>query len=419
MFENLDKKKILLITLLVVGLGVLGWLVFIATGPTPQQPVNGNVVGGPGPSFPGTNGNVSFGNGAINLPPPTNANANVSQLPGGPAVSPVAAGGATGAPVLNSNPTLAPVAEAGGAAAFYDSRDGKFYRVSADGTRQTLSDVSYPGAQTVTWSPGQAKAVLEFPDGSNIVYDIKTNKQYTLPKEMTSFSFAPDGSKLAGKFMADNPADRWVVTVNSDSSGLTGIEPMGDNADKVTVEWAPNNQVVALATTGQPQGAFRQEVLLVGFHGENFKSLQIEGRGFQPKWTPDGQKLLYSVYSDQTNYRPMLYLVDAATDRVGNNKQALNLQTWADKCTFASGAAYCAAPTSIPDGAGFVPELAAGVPDNIWRVDLTSGASSLIAQPVDSTGAALTASNLTVSSDGRYLYFTDSQGRLRSVLLKP
>lgn len=415
MFKNLDRRKVLLVALLVIGLAVLGYLVYLATRPGPEPPVNGNANVGPGPTFPPINGNINLG--GVNLPP--FANTNVGGVPEFPQASPIAIGGPTATPVLSQGPVVDPVGTEGGGAVYYDPRDGKFYEVMPDGSRRQLGEAAYPAAEHVTWAPGQDKAILEFPDGANIVYDLKSNKQYTLPREMTEFSFSPEGAKIAGKFMGEQVADRWIVTVNPDGSALTGVEPMGENADKVDLEWAANNQVVALSRTGQTQGLFNQQVLLVGFQSENFKGLNIEGRGFEPRWTPDGQRLLYSVYNDSTNYKPTLYLVDAATDRVGANKQALGLQTWADKCTFSSGTAYCAVPTQLPDGVAFARELARGIPDNIWRVDLATGATTVVAQPVGEGGSGLTATNLTVSVDGRFLYFTDASGRLRSVQLKP
>ncbi|MDZ4230139.1 MAG: hypothetical protein U1C53_03290, partial [Candidatus Veblenbacteria bacterium] len=111
---------------------------------------------------------------------------------------------------------------------------------------------------------------------------------------------------------------------------------------------------------------------------------------------------------------------DATTDRVGQNKQALGLNTWADKCTFNSGAAYCAVPQGLPEGAGFTRALAQGLPDAIWRVDLATGGTALVAQPLNEQGQGISISTMTVSADGRYLYFTDAAtGQLRSVQLKP
>ncbi len=416
MFANLDRKKVLLVAGVALAVAVLVWLVLrlLAKPQPPQPPVNQNL--NRPVNFPvGVNGNLNVSPiGGTNLPL---ANGNVN-VPGGPGGSPVASGGPTATAAITSGPALAPTAGAAGSVRYYNPTDGKFYELLG-GTAHTLSDASYPEAQNITWSPQKSSAILEFPDGAKVLYDFDKHKQFTLPKEMTEFSFAPDGQKIAGKYLGTNPANNWITTVNPDGSGLTGVEPMGENADKVEVAWSPNNQVVALSRTGDPAGLFQQNVLLIGFHGENFRQLTVDGRGFDARWTPDGNRLLYSVYSDTTNYQPTLYLADASADRVGANKQALQLNTWVDKCTVEGGVAYCAVPTQLPQGAAFSRELAAGTPDYIYRIDLATGGTTLVAQPLGQNGAGLTASNLTVAGDGSMLYFTDSQGTLRSVKLKP
>ncbi len=417
MFENLDRRKLFLIGAIVAAVLVLGWLVNLwLSQPTPVQPPLNQNANRPG-TFPvGVNGNANYSVPGSTGLPVVNGNINAPGT-GAPPGSPVAAGGLTATKSLTTGPALAPTGGTGGTVRYYDAQDGKFYELGPGGTRQALADVSYPQVQQVIWSPKNTSAILEFPDGAKVLYDFTLHKQFTLPKQMTEFSFAPDGSKIAGKFLDDNPANAWITTVNPDGSGLTGIEPMGDNADKVEVAWAPNNQVVALSKTGDPAGLFQQNILLIGFHSENFRNLTVDGRGFDGQWTPDGNRLLYSVYSDKTDYRPMLWLADAATDRVGANKQALPLSTWVDKCTLAGSVAYCAVPKELPQGAGFSRELASGLPDYLYRVNLATGATALVAEPLGETGQGLTATNLTVSGDGSTLYFTDASGRLRSVKL--
>jgi len=414
-WENLDKKKFFgAVTVLTVIIG-LGFVIYLIWRPTkPPLPTNVNLPGESG--FPiGAPGGVNVAEpGEITLPPTE----GVTPPPSGGELPPViASGGITLTAVVNDQATAFPVFS-GSAVRYYDPRECGFYEITGDGQRAALTDAAYCSVNNMTWSPNTTGAVLEFPDGSNVVYDFRTKKQYSLPREMENFSWSPDSGKIAGKFMGDDLGDRWVVTVNSDGSALTGVEPMGDNADKVNVEWSPNNQVIALSRTGEPSGAFTQQVLLVGFNQENFKGLYIDGRGFQPKWTPDGKRLLYSVFNDKTNFKPSLWLADAAPDRVGLNKQNLNLATWADKCNFSGGYAYCAVPTNLPDGSGLVRELANGAPDSLWRVDLNTGATNILATPVADDGQGLTAANITISADAKWLYFTDSDGKLRSVKLQ-
>ena len=204
---------------------------------------------------------------------------------------------------------------------YYKATNGKFYKILPDGTVKTLTDQVFFSAQKVTWAANQDKAVIEYPDSSKIIYDFAAQKQVTLPKHWQDFSFSADGNQVAAKSMGMSPENRWLVTVNDDGTGSRLIEPLGDNADKVTVSWSPSRQVVAFSQTGEPQGAERREVLFVGLNGENFKSTIVEGMGFQPQWSTTGKKLLYSVYSSRSDYKPELWLVDSYGDSIGNNRQ--------------------------------------------------------------------------------------------------
>ena len=160
----------------------------------------------------------------------------------------------------------------------------------------------------------------------------------------------------------------------------------------------------------------RQEVFFVGLNGENFKSTVVEGRGLETQWSPSGDRLLYSVYNTDDNLNPRLWIVDAAGDTIGANRRSLDLQTWADKCTFASNTEiYCAVPEYLERGAGLFPELAGKTKDDLYKIDLTTGTQRLLAVPDGSYNI----SQVMVSADQSCLYFTDeSTGRLYKINLK-
>ncbi|MBU1039033.1 hypothetical protein KKC17_02250 [Patescibacteria group bacterium] len=409
MWQFLKSKKFWIGVLIVVAIGLIVWFLYLLWRPKVQPSV---ITPGGQTNFPIT----GPGSGTTTEPGTGTLPGADTVTPGGPGTG-LDQGGAEALPLVTTDPVVKPDT-ASGRLRYYNPQDCKFYEIDASGVKRVINQTDYCSVQNVTWSKDSDKAVLEFPDGANIVYDFKSKKQYTLPKEMAEFSFSPDSGQIAGKYLADSVNDRWVVKINSDGSGLTGIEPMGENASKVEVAWSPNNQVVALSRTGTDNTAFSQQVLLIGFNQENFKGLYVDGRGFNSKWSPDGQKLLYSVYSDKTDFKPALWLVNASTDNVGTNKRQLNIATWADRCTLTGSAAYCTAPQEMPQGAGLVPELATGQPDNIWRVDLGTGSAILLASPVNERGEGMSVGEVTVSKDGQWLYFTDSATRqLRSIKL--
>ncbi|MFA4833955.1 MAG: hypothetical protein WC619_03880, partial [Patescibacteria group bacterium] len=172
--------------------------------------------------------------------------------------------------------------------------------------------------------------------------------------------------------------------------------------------------VIAMYTEGNDFD--RQEVFFVGLNQENFKSTIVEGRGFQPQWSPKGDQLLYSVYSSNNDLKPMLWLVGAQGDNIGAGRKSLGLETWADKCTFASDTdLYCAVPRDLETGAGLFPELAENTPDRLYQIDMATGLKKLVAIP----DGDYNMSDLIISEDGRNLYFTDkTTQRINKINLK-
>ncbi|MBI5369690.1 hypothetical protein HZA85_00655 [Candidatus Uhrbacteria bacterium] len=341
--------------------------------------------------------------------------------PGGqalPSAAEVAGGGITKTTEL----TTAPVADAtlsgdGSGVNFYNDSDGKFYRIDATGNVTTLSNKEFPSVENVAWNKDAQKAVLEFPDGSNVVYDFDNETQVTLPQHWKDFEFSPTSDQIAAKSIGLDPNNRWLVTTNADGSNVRSIQELGDNETKVQVNWSPNDQIVAFSDTAEGQGSIdRKMIIPIGKEHENFKGLIVEGLGFQSQWSPDGKRLLYSVSGSYSNYRPLLWIVDGTSASMGDHRKSLSINTWVDKCAWAGIATvYCAVPQGLPPNAGLQPKAFGTFPDAIYRIDVDSGSSALVAIP----NGEKTLSKLFVTNDQSVLYFTNLQtGNLESLKLK-
>ncbi|MFH1412887.1 MAG: hypothetical protein ABIG10_02560 [bacterium] len=306
----------------------------------------------------------------------------------------------------------ASLSEDGSSVRYYNADDGKFYRIMPDGKAVELSDRKFHQVQEVTWSPAQDKAVLKYPDDTKIIYDFEAGKQVTLPKHWHEFDWAPAGDQLIFKSIGLDPDNRWLAIVNSDGSGSHTIEKIGNNADKIITSWSPNNQVIAMMTEGLDMD--RKTVYFIGMHGENFRSTITEGRGFVHKWSPQGDKIVYSVYSSMNDYKPMLWRVDAQGDNIGANRLPLELETWADKCVFSSNSElYCAVPRELETGAGLFPNLGDRTSDDLYHIDLATGTKTYL-----SNAGYYNMTNLIITNDQKYLYFTDKiTGRLHKIEL--
>ena len=397
-------KKILLIIGFILISALIAWglyYLFIKTAPLIEKitaPPTGLITPGQLP----TAGERAPGAPGEMVTPTAGGLPTAGVIPGAPA------GGGFYQPVpvekVSQDYAVYPSLNQSGAYRYHNAADGKFYKIGPDGALKELDDRAFYNVTNVTWAKSKDKAVIEFPDKSKIVYDFEQKKQATLPQHWENFSFSPDAEQIAAKAIGLSPENRWLVTTNDDGGGTKIIEPMGENADKVQIDWSPNRQVVGFARTADPIGGDRQQILLVGLNHENFKALTVEGLDFRPQWSPTGQKLLYSVYSQRSNLKPELWVVNAYGDKINSSRQALQLNTWAEKCSFADDSTlYCAVPKELPEGAGLSPEIARDAVDNLYKIDLRTGLKTNI--PL---GGDYAINNISFDASGKKIFFTDA-----------
>lgn len=299
---------------------------------------------------------------------------------------------------------LSPSADGSGAR-YYDPIESKFYRATTDGVIIPLSDQEFPDVEKVSWGNSSDQAILTFPDGSKVHYNFDTEKQTTLPKHWNEFDFAADDRDVVAKSEAIAPESRFLIISDPDGSNARAIEPLGDNANKTFPNYTPNNQIVAYATVGEAKGFDRESIVLIGKNHENFQGLLVEGRSFLPLWSPTGQKVLYSVWSVESGYRPDLWVSGGAPNNMNRDRVKLEINTWADKCAWADDlTVYCAVPQDMPRGAGLQRELFNDLSDTIVKIDLRSGAKI----PIGTPEGGLSVRNPVVTEDGINLIFSDA-----------
>lgn len=408
-------KKILLIAgfvLVAIGMVVAVYFIFFRGAQKIAVNRNGNVNGLPSVN----NGNISTtGNvNTTNLPTTETNTTNTNP-------SHQANGGSTLVDTIVSG-NAGSIASSGNGLQYYDQTTGSFYLISPDGTSRTLmTDAKYPSVQDISWSQDGKQAVLTFPDNSKVAYNFTTKKQTTLASELNNFSFSPSGNNLVSKYLdANDKSNQWLIVSKNDGTTPQSVEQLGENAGNVIPAWSPNNQVVA--TYESSVNGNQSQIIFLGQNGENFPSVNIEGRGYIPVWSPDGSKILYSTYSAATNDNPHLYIMNGSVDGLGQNIIDLGLDTRADKCTFSQNGytIYCAVPYYMNAGSGPQPDLSAGIPDNIYEINLLKGSSTLLARPVDSNGTQrFSIGALRLAPDESSLFFIDQQtGAVERVQLR-
>lgn len=328
--------------------------------------------------------------------------------------SPVAQGGPTFTQRLTTTAITSPTLIDGAGIAFYNDQDGRFYKIDESGELISLSSTTFPKAESVVFADTADIVAIEFPDGTNILYDFETEEQITLPSHWEEFDFSSDGETVVSKSISNDASQNTLVTTSSDGSRTEVLTPLGTNADKVTVNYSTNNSVVGFSQTGATSLGFgRYEIYLIGNEGQESGNLIVEGGNFSALWSPTSTYLLYSVAWSANNDRPSLW-VSQGTGDIGSNRMNLGVETWVEKCTFTNDSTIiCAVPYEMPDSAGLDHRLVTAT-DSLYEINLKTGTKRLLGYPA----LDMQMSNLSISNDNSVLYFVDSYGRLNFMNLE-
>ncbi|MFH1767437.1 MAG: hypothetical protein ABH826_05140 [Patescibacteria group bacterium] len=365
-----------------------------------------------GPEVPGAMPGLPSADTGITLPTEVVPEPGFEGLP----PSAIADGGLVLTTRLTSSAITSPQLTSDGSIAFYDPADGRFYTIDENGNILPLSDKKFPDAEKVTFADTADVAAIEFPDGTNIIYDFNTAVQTTLPKHWDEFDFDPDGQEVQSKNLTADPNTQSIVITSTDGTRTEVVAALGTKSDSVTLDWSPNDSIIGFSDTGviQSGGFGRNQIYILGRDGEAAGSIVVEGTHFSSKWSPDGSHIVYSIADRDANYRPVLWYVKATGTNIGTDRKRLGVETPVEKCAFASETLlYCAVPREMPGYAGEDIRLITA-PDDVYSVNIATGRSVLVGAPVTDFQMF----NLSVSQDGSILYFTDQAGRLNTMRLK-
>lgn len=296
---------------------------------------------------------------------------------------------------------------------YYDYDNQKFYKINEYGESELLSDKEFYKVQDVTWSPVDDKAILEYPDGKSVYYDFSTDRQYTLPDNWYDFAFDGSGTEIAFK-EDDIQADyRWLSVASPDGSNKQLVQHLGINAEDVQVGYSPNQQIIAQYPV--IDNLSRSQVYFLGANDENFNAIYVDGADVRTEWSPTGTSLLASAYSPASNFNPQLEIItyDLVTNEA-SGKKTVNVQTWADKCTYKDdNTILCAVPTEMVTGAGMQPDVMKFVPDHLYEIDVQTGATKRVVENLQS----YTMTDLTIGPDGNLYFIDQNSGTLNKVYL--
>lgn len=319
---------------------------------------------------------------------------------------------------ISQETVLAPTLTADKKGVIYYSRsNGSVWQSDFDGSNLTqVSDVVLDNLVKILWSPDKNRVISIFQDAleniSKYFYSYETGKALPLNKYISYIAWAPDSTKIAYQYQNEFTDENNISIANPDGSGYSVI--LKTRMKDLIVEWPKGTETFLRE---KPSGLVQSSLYSLNSLTRAFTKIISDIYGFSVKWSPDGNKILYS----QTSPNGKDITIFTA-DRGGSNQKTTKVSTLAEKCVWSqdSRVIFCAVPKNI-EIAGILPDdfykgtfLAN---DEFWKINITTGEKIKILEDSQMI-ETYDANDLFLSPEEGYLFFINKvNGLLYSIEL--
>ncbi len=280
----------------------------------------------------------------------------------------------------------------------YKKDGGNIYSVDLSGIhiQQKLSNITIVGLADAIWSPAKDRAGVFYIDGELLksFLHIGTSSVISLPLDIKSFAWSPDGKQFAYLTENNNGLSLFISNSSAKSVREAFKTPLLDaqitwiSADKIAFQTAPS---------GNANGF----VFVYSITSGSFRKILGPLFGLTTLWSPDASHILVgSTNSAGNQYALSLY------DASGAQLQTFDFLTIPEKCVWIDKKEfYCAIPNAFPYKAVMPDDYLRGevaTQDHIISFKLDTQSAALIF-----SGGAIDITNLTVATKKDYLIFVN------------
>ena len=278
----------------------------------------------------------------------------------------------------------------------YKKDGGSVYAVDFAANKEKLSNITIVGLTEADWSPARDRAGVFYLDGDVLksFLHIGTSSVLSLPRDIKSLSWSPDGKQFAYVFQTGDQSSLII----SDASGKSSKEVFTTPILDAQIQWISADKI---AFQTAPSGHAPGFVFIYSLKTGTFRRFLGPLYGLTTLWSPDASHVLVST-TDPGGKNLIISLYDSS----GTNKERLDFLTFPDKCAWLNiKEFYCAIPQQFPDQAILPDEYLRGevaTQDRILSYHIDTSNTALIF-----SGGAMDIANLAVTTKKDYLIFVN------------
>lgn len=298
---------------------------------------------------------------------------------------------------------------------FVEQETGHVFEIEMGSmSAQRITNTTIPRIAEVVWTPDGEYVALRY-----LADDRETIETFVAKIQKNTDGSEEEGS-LVGKFFPQGITTLSVNTTGSTffyllntQNGSKGVttSPDGENTTRVfsnpLQEWKASyvgNTWLTLLT--KPSASTSGYLYILKTSTGTLTRILGNISGLSAHISPDREKVLFS---ESLENGISLNVLNIETDDL----ISLSVQTLAEKCVWgaASDILYCAVPTNITGG--LYPDLwyqgRVSFSDELWKIDLDTGAATLILNLEDAAREPIDIKNLSLSSNEKFLVFTNKK----------
>ncbi len=320
--------------------------------------------------------------------------------------------------VISTEKVLAPTLSADKTKiVYYSQYNGNVWQSNFDGSTLTkISPATLNDLVDVIWSPDGIKVISIYQDDegniSKQLYDYNSGQASGLSPYIQEIAWSPDSGKIAYHYKNAVSDENNISTANPDGSNWNNVFQL--RMDDVTLDWIGSE----IAFYEKPSGLTQSSLFLLNPLNGNLTKALSDIEGLSVKWSPQGDKILYSKTSaNGKNIGLYVSLKD------GLGEASLNISSLVEKCVWSQDnrIIFCAAPRNVDEAQVLPDDFYKGTfvsNDEFWKINLETGEKTVLLEPWEKGNEIYDAVDLFLSPLEDYLFFINKvNGLLYSIEL--
>ena len=234
---------------------------------------------------------------------------------------------------------------------YYSQYNGNVWQSAFDGSGlMKVSSAALDNLKEIIWSPDKTKVISIYQDEeeniSKYSYNYNTGKVFLLDPFIQEIIWSPQSDKIVYQYTNETTDDNNISTANPDGANWQSI--FQTRMKNINLSWAGSE----ITFYEKPSGLIQGSLFILNPLTKNLTKVLSDVYGMAAKWSPQGDKVLYSKTGNQGKN---IGLYIAPKD--GSREITIGISGLIEKCVWSQDnrTIFCAVSNNI-DEAEILPD---------------------------------------------------------------